>query len=377
MKIKTDDIVSRETTFDEITRQECAISKAESRNGRYSMTIAANDDVGDGRPINLRTMNFDRYRKNPVVLFAHDRYDNVPIGRTISINRDSAGLITVEFEFLSGDSFAQRVKNAWDKGFLRAASISAKPLINKDVEAGVKPYDSREDVKWEMTEWSIVPIPADPDAVRSIQRDIFSAMFPEKESTGETNMDPNELEKIIARALESHGDKPDAGAIAREVAEAVGETITEAVKREVESVVAEREEAQEKQRAAEDEAAETKRQAEEDAEAKAREADEYAEKRADLLVMVRGLIADDAETNGKTNRELLALACGNEVKDADERSEDYLLAKVEGIIARRAEGENKPADTKPAENGKGSAETLLARSGGRINMINLKNRSVK
>ena len=373
MSMKTDDIVSRETAFDEITRQECAISKAESRNGRYTMTIAANDDVGDGRPINLRTMNFERYRKNPVVLFAHDRYDNVPVGRTISINRDSAGLITVEFEFLSGDSFAQRVKNAWDKGFLRAASISARPLMEKD-DTGMA---SREEVKWEMTEWSIVPIPADPDAVRSIQRDIFSAMFPEKEDTGETNMEPNELEKIIARALESHGDKPDAGAIAREVAEAVGETITEAVKREVESVVAEREEAQEKQRAAEDEAAETKRQAEEDAEAKAREADEYAEKRADLLVMVRGLIADDAETKGKTNRELLALACGNEVKDADERSEDYLLAKVEGIIARRAEGENKPADTKPAENGKGSAETLLARSGGRINMINLKNRSVK
>ena len=69
-----------------------------------------------------------------------------------------------DFEFLSEDAFAQRVKNAWDKGFLRAASISWMP-----VEGGPSEGGQWRDTKSDLLEWSIVAVPADPDALRESQ----------------------------------------------------------------------------------------------------------------------------------------------------------------------------------------------------------------
>ena len=40
----------------------------------------------------------------------------------------------------------------------------------------------------------------------------------------------------------------------------------------------------------------------------------------------------------------MVLAVGEEVKEADKRSEDYLMAKIEGIIERRAEAAGRPAN---------------------------------
>ena len=61
-----------------------------------------------------------------------------------------------------------------------------------------------------------------------------------------------------------------------------------------------------------------------------------AETRADLLTMVSGLLPDGFERRGKSNKEILVAAAGDEVKDAANQSEDYLRAKLEDIIERRA-----------------------------------------
>ncbi|PZC47505.1 MAG: hypothetical protein C1O27_001452 [Chloroflexi bacterium] len=104
---------------------------AESRRvaeGRYRVVVAANErrrnPVWD---LDLRGIDFTNYRRNPVVLYNHDD-GQVPVGRTVEIGQDAAGRIVATFEFLPGDPFAERVKNAWDMGFLRAASIRWLPL---------------------------------------------------------------------------------------------------------------------------------------------------------------------------------------------------------------------------------------------------------
>ena len=61
-----------------------------------------------------------------------------------------------------------------------------------------------------------------------------------------------------------------------------------------------------------------------------------ADERADLLHLVRDLLPSEFTARGKTNVEILVAAVGDEVKDADKRSSDYLLAKVESIVERRA-----------------------------------------
>ena len=142
-----------------VTRIERVLGPPQERDGLYTVPIAVNDDVGDGFPIDISGLRTDDYMKNPVVLYAHDRFSELPVARTTALRRTNRGLVA-DFEFLPGDVRAQRVKNAWDKGFLRAASVGVRQM---------------EDGPPELVEWSIVPVPADRDCVRSI----FGAMLDE------------------------------------------------------------------------------------------------------------------------------------------------------------------------------------------------------
>ena len=135
----------------------------------YRVTIAANERVRQPPELDFGGLSTERYLRNPVVMWAHDisgrsESGGLPIGRTRELTRDGAGRLVADFEFLSEDAFAQRVKNAWDKGFLRAASISWMP-----VEGGPSEGGQWRDTKSDLLEWSIVAVPADPDALRESQ----------------------------------------------------------------------------------------------------------------------------------------------------------------------------------------------------------------
>lgn len=154
----------------------------------YSVTIFANELSRDGMSVDLDGMDFSNYEKNPVVLYAHDhmgRTDSggLPIGRTLSLARTSAGEIRAEFDFLAGDAFAERVRNAWERGFLRGASIGWRPVETRPSGRGVRA------VRSELLEWSIVAVPADPDALRDVYLRVVRAMLsppPDGSEVGET-----------------------------------------------------------------------------------------------------------------------------------------------------------------------------------------------
>ncbi len=144
--------------------------------GAYSVTILANELARDGVGVDVDGIDFSNYEKNPVVLYAHDfagrtESAGLPIGRTTRIVRTGDGQLRAEFEFLEGDPFAQRVRNAWDRGFLRSASIGWRTLESRPTERGVRATKS------ELLEWSIVAVPADPDAVRDAYREVVTAMI--------------------------------------------------------------------------------------------------------------------------------------------------------------------------------------------------------
>ena len=63
--------------------------------------------------------------------------------------------------------------------------------------------------------------------------------------------------------------------------------------------------------------------------------DAEVQARADLIVQVQPLMPKDYAFAGKTRSEILVTAAGDEVPNAAERSDDYLHAKVEGILERR------------------------------------------
>lgn len=142
----------------------------------YSVTIFANELSRDGVTVELDGMDFSNYEKNPVVLYAHDymgrtESGGLPIGRTLRLARTADGHIRADFEFLSGDAFAERVRNAWERGFLRGASIGWRP-----VEARREGRMTRA-LRSELLEWSIVAVPADPDALRDAYRRMAAALI--------------------------------------------------------------------------------------------------------------------------------------------------------------------------------------------------------
>ena len=137
----------------------------------YSVTIFANEKARDGVSIDPDTIDFSNYEKNPVVLYAHDfmgrtESGGLPIGRTLKLVRAADGQIRADFEFLDGDPFAARVRNAWDRGFLRGASIGWRTT-----------GPSERAPKSELLEWSIVAVPADPDALRDAYHSVISALI--------------------------------------------------------------------------------------------------------------------------------------------------------------------------------------------------------
>ncbi len=136
----------------------------------YRVTIAANEKARQPPELDFDGLSFENYLKNPVVLWAHDvagrsPSGGLPIGRTLRLHRTPTGEMEAEFEFLEDDPFARRVKNAWDRGFIQAASISWVPLESRPVEGG-----GWRDTRSELLEWSIVAVPADPDALREAHR---------------------------------------------------------------------------------------------------------------------------------------------------------------------------------------------------------------
>ena len=157
---------------------------------RRSVVIAANDKARTVPEIDLAGLQFDNYRRNPVVMWAHDftgrsPSGGLPIGRTLSIERTPDGGITAEFEFLEDDPFAQRIRNAWDRGFLQAASISWLPVETRPAQGG-----GVRDIRSELLEWSIVSVPADPDALRESHRRMLDSVIKE------TGLDEQPFDKL-------------------------------------------------------------------------------------------------------------------------------------------------------------------------------------
>ena len=117
------------------------------------------------------------------------------------------------------------------------------------------------------------------------------------------------------------------------VVKAVKEFSETAVRAQVDAALQERDEAKAKAEQAEKE----KETAESEAEGERDKIVADAEERAELMITMKPLLPEDFEFKGKTKRELLVEAIGDEVDNIENRSEDYLLAKAEGILERRSQ----------------------------------------
>ena len=111
--------------------------------------------------------DLERFEKNPVVLWAHSHYQP-PVGQALSVEVDGDALVaSAKFADAETYAFADTVYRLLKKGFLRATSVGFFPKEwTFDEERGGYNFIANE-----LFEFSIVPVPANPDALALAVKD--------------------------------------------------------------------------------------------------------------------------------------------------------------------------------------------------------------
>jgi len=140
---------------------ESKIKSVEDGSIEVTISTKAKDRYGD--IVEPKGCIFENFLNNPVVTFAHD-YHSIPIGKAegITIN-DEEVLSKVRFAPGEVNPIAPYVKNAYEQGFMRAWSVGFSPIEKEPIigEDGVQ--TGWRYTKWELLEFSAVPIPANPE----------------------------------------------------------------------------------------------------------------------------------------------------------------------------------------------------------------------
>lgn len=136
----------------------------------YQFVGSTEDPDRDGDVIRLAGWDTAHFEQNPVVFYGHDYRGNsvkFPIG-TATVTKDEAGKrLLFSITFTDAHEDAKTVKALVDDGVLRATSVGFMPKkMNLIVDPESQQMLGREFVEQELLEISIVPIPANPNAVR-------------------------------------------------------------------------------------------------------------------------------------------------------------------------------------------------------------------
>lgn len=132
--------------------------------GIYEAVISTEAVDRQGDIVRAAGVILDNYFKNPVVLWAHD-YSAPPVARALGIEVVSGGLrARFQFPEWGVSEQADVVRRLWGAGFLNATSIGFVPIEVHPL--GNEVYGPTEYLQWELLEFSIVPVPANQEALR-------------------------------------------------------------------------------------------------------------------------------------------------------------------------------------------------------------------
>ena len=149
-----------------IDEQEMTLTAAISTNGIDRMR-----EVLDPKGVDL-----SNYKKNPVVLWAHD-YSLPPIGKALWVKKDGNGIVSkVKF---ANTPFAKEIFDLYKEGFMSAFSVGFIPKSTdecRDEDRNDPKKPRRTFTKWELLEYSAVPVPANPEALAlALQKGVLTS----------------------------------------------------------------------------------------------------------------------------------------------------------------------------------------------------------
>lgn len=171
-----------------------------------TLTAAISSNTIDrmGEVLDPKGVDLKNYQKNPVVLWAHD-YSQPPIGKAMWVRRDGETIISkVKF---ADTVFAREIFGLYKDGYMKSFSVG---FIPKDGVAGDGTKGPRYTfTKWELLEYSAVPVPANPDAIalmvsKGIIKDVVVTANDEivSEFNHEEKIEIKEVEPVKSAPLE-------------------------------------------------------------------------------------------------------------------------------------------------------------------------------
>lgn len=196
-----------------------SVKAAGEDNGTFKVIVSTADVDRHGESINIDGWNLDHYKKNAVVLWAHDHWE-MPIGITDKVGVeeiDGKRVLVAEGRFAPAtvNPFAQQVRAAYDAKILTATSVGL--IVHEMV--------GNEITKQELLEFSFVPIPANPnvaDLMKGAGLDVkeFVAKGLMNKDIARKETDPIEDAKVEEEEIAKKPADEEAGAEAE--AEAAG-----------------------------------------------------------------------------------------------------------------------------------------------------------
>ena len=156
---------------DFISKDFAAEIKAVEGERALNVTITTNDVDRSGDIVEPKGARLANFKKNPVVLMAHD-YQGLPIGKAKELDKTDKG-ITAKVIFPDEGVYplADTVYNMYKQKFMRAWSIGFMPIKSEDIvddEKGDKIGRGRRFKTWELIEFSACPVPNNPNALTNM-----------------------------------------------------------------------------------------------------------------------------------------------------------------------------------------------------------------
>lgn len=146
------------------------VKKADDDQRSFWFTASSEDRDRDGDIMVLKGWRLQNFKKNPVILWAHN-YTRPPIGKAIDIEKNDSKL-SLKIKFVDGsiDPFAEQVYQLVKEGFLKTVSVGFIPYKREGLNE--KDKKQRPEITWgsrisaELLETSLVPVPTNPTAMK-------------------------------------------------------------------------------------------------------------------------------------------------------------------------------------------------------------------
>lgn len=153
-------------------------AKLQSSGNRVVKFVASDETIdGDGDIVRVDGWDLREFKKNPVLLWGHDK-SQPPIGRVDKLEvRNKQLLAETTFMESQANPFAEQVYQMIKGGFVRAVSVGYLPIEYRQRKDAKGNFAGYEFLKQKLKELSVVTVPSNPNAVayaKSLGLDLFS-----------------------------------------------------------------------------------------------------------------------------------------------------------------------------------------------------------